>query len=261
MTIDLDAPTMFRMDHDASRWDRRAITLHREVKPRLSKVAVHGFTEVAGWTRRLALHRLLKKHGYRLLQKGPGPYRETALGVDGSVYDILRWNSIKIGPDLGPGDIVMMTVSVLRNRKTGKIIIVSDAHLPASVEGNWDGERAKAYRKCVQRYRRVINAYIQRYQPHAVIVWADWNLNLHRDWVREYFEEAWPELHIPYYAIPRHVGTHAGKRFIDFPLIVGFSRGTVLITVLPNDKASDHDITRFRGIIPAHQRRMTGQTQ
>lgn len=230
--------TVFEMTHSASRWDRSIFSLVRASRQSLSEAAVAGYTEVAGLGRRTALRRLLKRRGYALLQKRPGPIAEVAIGVDREVYEIVRWNSVKIGPDLGPGDIVVATIALLRNLRTGEKILVGDAHLPATVEGARGfipGDRSEAYRKCVQRYRRLVNKWTVAFEPDATIIWADWNLNAHRGWVCAYFAAAWPELRIP--ALPDGA-THAGGRFIDFPLVRGFA--DIEITLVDQSKASDH---------------------
>jgi hypothetical protein len=230
------------MDHAASRWDRSVRSLINETKISLSTAAVTGHTEIAGSLRKKALRALYLRRLWRFMQRQSGAMAETGLAVKRLRYKVLRWNSVKIGPDLGPGDIVVASIAAIQDRLTGEIIVIGDAHMPASVQDKlFDSERGRQYRLALQRYRRLVNAWTRHFEPDSVIIWADWNLPINVKWVQDFFEREWPELR----ALRPSEGTHAGGRAIDFPLISGF-RDTSL-KVADWSPASDHKRVRFRG--------------
>lgn len=224
------------IDKLSGRYDRSPRLLLRQVRASAEVRDVITLTEVAGWRRRRVLR---KVPGFTVLQDTKhGDMAEVAVLVRDSAYRVKHWAAHVIGPDLGPGGRVIALVAVLEHIETGKIVIVGEAHTPATVEGQWTSARAAAYRRAVQAYRAIVEHLRVAWGADVVVVLADWNLNLHRDGVRAYLKEAWPELNAPAKADTPPGGTHAGGRLIDFPLVTGAQIDTFRIHAA--DPASDH---------------------
>ncbi|GGO86592.1 hypothetical protein GCM10011584_09280 [Nocardioides phosphati] len=222
------------IDKLSGRYDRAPRLLLRQVQASALARDIITLTEVAGWRRRRALR---KVPGFTVLQDTKhGDAAEVAMLVRDSVWRVLHWEARVIGPDLGPGGRVIALFAVLEHVDTGLIYLVSDAHLPATVEGQWDSPRAAAYRAAVQQYRVAHNRLAVLYRPGAVDAFADWNLNLHKPRTQQWVAAAWPELKAPT-TLPSG-GTHAGGRLIDW--FIGRGRHVDSWRILPPNPASDH---------------------
>lgn len=197
-----------------------------------------GFSEVVNRDRRQALKRAAHLAGYTFLQeitRAPG-FMECAIAVDTSVWEILGWEVRELGPDMGPGDIVLGIAVVARHRHSKKKSIFIFVHMPAGVEGDWKGDRAAMYREANVRLKKWIRSLRRRYKIWRCLVFADWNLNIKREWVETYFRQKYPAARLP--KIKPSAWTHAGGRFIDFCLYWGYK--SVVLKVLKKHPHSDH---------------------
>jgi hypothetical protein len=93
------------------------------------------------------------------------------------------------------------TTAVLREKATGKTVLVSVLHTPSLVErpngkGWWmrDANRIAAYKEAMTGWRDAIVAERNAVHPNAVIVAADFNLDYKRAWVRSYLTDTWDNL-------------------------------------------------------------------
>lgn len=235
MTPDLRYPTQGA--HLSGRWDRSARLLARQVR----RAAKHGaklitLTEVADGKRPS-----LTMPGWTKAQDvdGPGGKRfdrgECAILAEDDTWELVRSRSYVIGPDLGPGNRVVVLFALLRHRVTRATLLVSVCHLPSAVEAVWRGQRATHYRAMVDRWRRIHATWVRAFKPDNEMVVADWNLNVHAAWVKDYLAEAFPTLDLPA-NLPKG-GTH-GSRLIDMVLTRGWSPKR--LTIRSARGASDH---------------------
>lgn len=213
--------TDFHVDQFSGRWDRKPAAVERQTARSVKDMdrTIILLTEVANDARARAALRGARTSGHRwhMVRDADADMGEVAILVRLDVWEVLRERVKVLGPDLGPGGRVIGAFALLRNRYTGHTLVVSTAHLPASVEGDWTtGHRAAEHRKAVDVWRRTHRAWRRAFKPDAELAWADWNLNLHRDWVADWIDEAWPALDLPSEAVIPSGGTHAGGRLIDW---------------------------------------------
>lgn len=230
------------IDQISGRYDRPPSVVKRAVNlstldPRRDFIL---FTEVSGDARAAAA----KKKGWTLCRDTRGDLGEVAFMSRDSRWEVEKHRTYVLGPDLGPGGRIVAIMVLVRHRKTNERVVLSVAHLPATVEGHWDGERAEAHRKAVDRWRRIFKAWRRAYQPDGEFAIADWNLNIHARWVREWVDEAWPALDIPPYwtKVPKG-STHAGGRLIDWYVARGMK--TVSWRIMNWRWGSDHKANRI----------------
>lgn len=235
--------TAFKAIQLSGYWKASPYELYPQVVDAAKWADIIVLTEVSGVGRRAVLARV---PGFELLQDRRDPsHAEVAILVRSSAYAVKHWSAADVGEDPGPIDRVVNTLAVLRKRRTWKKVAVSITHLPAGVEGAWEGFRGDAHRHAVSGMRRRHFLERRHCKLHAEIAFADWNLNLHRAWVREWVGSAWPGLNIaPTHLIPKG-GTHAGGRLIDWFV----SKGLTITSwsILPKSPASDHQGIRVEG--------------
>jgi hypothetical protein len=235
-----------RAAHLSGKWDGSNATLKAQIEHVSKTVDVMTFTEVADGTR----HNMLKLDGWTTgqykLKKGEAKGRaECAIMTRDSAWRMNRCSQKKIGPDLGLGLATWVVFAYLTHAKTGEKFVVSTCHMQSGVEGDWQGAKAKQYRKSLELWRKTNLEWREKYTPDAEMAVADWNLNAHKKWVQDFFAKAWPGLRMPK-KLPAG-GTHAGGRLIDFPLLRNV--GAAAFTIYAANKASDHKAIRISGQI------------
>lgn len=229
------------LDHLASRWDRSPDSLLDDVDRSLAAgVHVITLTEVADGRRPDAL-----RQRDAIQSDAPWQSGEIALIVNAETgTEPVAAETIRIGPDLGPGNEVYGLVCVVR-LATGETVLVAESHLPSSVERKWLGRRGRAYRAMVRRYRRAIREMRRLHRPDAEVIWADWNLNLRLAWVRRWAKKVWRGRPVGRQKMPTK-GSH-GRRLIDWPITRRLRKRR--LTVLDQTRGSDHRGVRLRAEI------------
>lgn len=118
-------------------------------------------------------------------------------------------------------------IVVLEHRQTKKRLLVTAAHLPSSVEDKQNGgfvknsRRVPAWLDSVRNWRKQRNKVYKKFKCDAMLVCADWNLDIKKMWVRALIKtmqpglsQVWDVRHFP------KIGTLV-NRIIDFSLIRG----------------------------------------
>lgn len=238
-----------------SRYDRPLGTLATCARRNHKLAAVVLWTEVAHPDRAQVLADL---PGVSVAQqrKGARGLAECAITVDDTVWELVRWASYEIGPDLGPGDVVNAVVALLRHRATGLTLLVWVAHMPSAVEGSWRERvrRVTEYVKAVVRLRKILREWSRLERPDGVAGAADWNLSLRKAWVRAWASRTFPGLKVAdpaRAADQRTAWTHAGGRLIDWFLTWGIRRPVA--QVMGPDDHSDHRRTLLRGVLTSRR--------
>lgn len=137
----------------------------------------------------------------------------------------------------GPPPAHALTV-LLGHRKTRKTLIVSVAHLPSHVQGDWrdNAYRVKLWRECVKGWRSKVEPRRKRYGAKIAYI-ADWNLDIKKAWVRAVLRGYFPGLKLTWKKPFPNDGTHH-KRIIDATLTnLRVKRKAVLVR---DDDSSDH---------------------
>lgn len=231
----------------SSKWDRtRALLLQALLWSIKAGATVILHTEVAAPHRRTAL----RARGWKVAQDtSTRPRAETAISWSPKVWQDIAWQSRQVGPDLGPGDIIMATVAVLQHIDKGVIALFGVCHMPSSVEGSWwqKTKRVIAYQRAMIQYRRFVREMKREYRPDIQAVAADWNLSVLKEWVRTYLQGVWVGFTL---LIAGKMGTH-GNRQIDAWMVryrprllrrmkrLGVKR-KLRSFPLPHHKSSDH---------------------
>lgn len=232
------------LDHIASKWDRSPASLAADVARSVKQGAdVITFTEVADGKRWTALQR----KGWTTCQdRTPWQKGEVAAMVGDHFGKVLHWETVQIAPDLGPGLPVVVIIVVIELHN-GRVLMVSDSHLPSSVEDKWKERRGGLYREAVWNYVAACDRVAREWKPDAQVRWADWNLNLNLAWVRDWAKGLWKNRGrlMGLAKVPKQ-GTH-GNRLIDWPVTHGVRKRR--LKVLPRTKASDHRAVRLTGVI------------
>lgn len=239
--------TGVRIAEISSRFDRSPASLLADVEAAAEWADIILLTEVTRFGRRKTLHDFAKREGWTRHQDiDSGDASEVAILTRDSKWQAHGFKAQVLGPDLGPGGRIIGGIACLVH-KNGTRFVVSVSHLPASVEGAWGSTRARAYRAAVRQLRDAHAAARRQLNPHAEAAFGDWNLNLHKTWVREWIAKAWPTLTVPRASVIPKGGTHAGGRLIDW-----FVRRNLYITawrVMPASEGSDHRSIRVAGHI------------
>ena len=202
----------------SSRWDRTTDSLQSSLSQSRKELAdVVLLTEVADGKRPDALRIWCQANGWDWAQdRSPWQSGETAIIWNAEEAKCLNWETVSIGPDLGPGLPLVATVAILEF-KDGTKSLYGMTHLPSSVEGDWRqrGRRVVEYQKAVRRYRKAVTKYRKRYHPDFELVCADWNLNVLLKWVKRYLKINFPKHRL---VQAGNKGTH-GHRQIDAALV------------------------------------------
>lgn len=241
-------PLRVRAAHLSGKWNRSPRSLRRQLKRAAKRGATWlTLTEVADGKRpdAVRLPGWSKAHAV----DGPGGKRfdlgECAIMARDDTWRIVKWRAYVIGPDLGPGNRIIMVMALLEHVHDGTTVLVSTSHLPSAVEGAWQGRRADQFRLAVDRWRRVNLAWRRAYKPDAEATVADWNLDYFRAWVVAYMADAWPGLDSPRGRLLPERGTH-GRRLIDMARVRGMVVG---LTVRSPLGASDHRELWLDGVV------------
>lgn len=240
------ARTPLVVDDRSGWWEGAPEDLHRDLLATTKVSDIGLLTEMTGHARQAVLDGI---PGFAYRQdRDHGDASEIAMIIRSGLWRVLYYEAAVLGPDLGPGGREIAGIAVLEHVTTRARALVGKAHLPSAVQAHWDEPRAEKYRACVQKYRARMNALAKAWKVDAQLAFADWNLDLHEPWVRDYIAKAWPELDAP---TPKQTppGATHDRRLIDWFLSTGVDIEDWVI--LPRTRASDHKPTRLTAAIPA----------
>lgn len=140
------------------------------------------------------------------------------------------------GKSLTPG----VPMVALEHRFTRARVLVASVHTPATVEAIFSSAhpRVQTYKYVIKAMKADTEAAAKAFKAEAIAVGGDWNLNIHRDWVRAYMKSSLPGWTTQWDKSRPNAGTHAGGRLIDAVIGKGvtFRAGKVL----PSHPSSDH---------------------
>lgn len=139
-----------------------------------------------------------------------------------------------------------VATATLKHKQSGHRLLVSAGHMPPSVGSGqgwahvgdaWEG-RKKAYMDGMKNWNTWVTNQIRIQRPDAVLVTADWNLGLNREWVQNYMHNVWKTSGLkPGWKKFSGPGTF-GNRFIDGVYYRGLTTdGTFR---MKEDASSDH---------------------
>lgn len=229
-----------------SRWDRSPDSLKDSLTvSRKQGAHVILLTEVADGKRPDALVDWARLNNFGLTQDlSPWQTGEVAALFDNDEAKLLAWDTVSIGPDLGPG-LPLVAIFVVLQFNDGTVGLFSTTHLPSSVEGDWraKGRRIIEYGKAVIRYRKAAARFRRKYKPDFELLCADWNLNVLLKWVQNYLKTTFPRHKL---IIAKGGGTH-GNRQIDAALVrykKKYRGSSTRAEVMDGHFSSDHKAVR-----------------
>src|SRR3982751_5404711 len=187
--------------HCSSRFDRSADALEHDLDDWMQRASVITMTEVARSSKEQAMR-----------EAGWGYWNApTSMGVRADdcavLWDQSEWRQQDhwVRKLHGPWHSVYhvlaglaATTTLLKHTVAGTTMLVSVAHLPSGVEaggqwrdfGSWWQNRKTAHQNSVTAWATHLRDLSNKKKPDAVLVVADWNLNLKHDWVRNYLYDA-----------------------------------------------------------------------
>jgi hypothetical protein len=188
--------------HCSSRFDRPAAALERDLDDWMSKSSIVTLTEISNNQRAATMRE--KGWAYFNARKSDG---QDECGI---AWRLDRWKrthatTIKLNNeayyrlDGRVADPVVAASVIIKNIESGHRMMISVTHMPAHVEGaggwrttenKWRA-RKNAYMSSMANLRIHTHALELQHKPDAVLVIADWNLNLKETWVRNYMKQNW----------------------------------------------------------------------
>lgn len=238
--------------HCSSRFDRSVASLETALDQWMADSTLITLTEVATGNRAQALR-----------EKGWGYYNATQQGGradDAAVCwrkDTWREQQHWIRKLTGRYRSVYQYLSgiwtstvLLKHTGSGHTLLVSVSHLPSGVEGlggrHWSQAdefwraRKEAYQSSMKHWSTHVRSLVRSKRPDAVMVVADWNIDLKDQWFRAYLHEHWGPLGLKHawQDFPTAGGSLGGNRIIDGTLYSGLS--TEGAHLLPRSASSDH---------------------
>lgn len=230
----------FTHRHQSMKWNAPSIDVRDALNEHRRNASVITGTE--GNNKRWAF--LLRAQGWETM-RDPGPTNRGDCWVswDRDTWEDKGGFTRRLSTVTYDGRSPWATVQKLRHRQQGFRVLFVVVHLPAHIEADIRVRRTtrvRAHLTGMRGLRRLIND-IRRDHPWAhVVVCGDWNLNLHRRWVRTYIKTGLRGCGLKPAPIPRDGGTH-GPRLIDWALSDLVTRGQVL----HHNTASDHRPVAF----------------
>jgi hypothetical protein len=97
----------------------------------------------------------------------------------------------------GRTDRVAATLAVLVHISTGYTLLLTDAHMPSSVQsrgGLTKGQRGAVWLSCAYGWRKLWNKRARQYGVDAVMAVADWNIDLRLLWARLLMKSTFPTM-------------------------------------------------------------------
>lgn len=194
---------MPRLLHASGRFDESPNWLRRDLKRWRELAGIITLTEVARPDRKAAL----EHPGWSVLAKKGEGRGECAILVRDLKWRVISWEveALTSGRGLGRLSVPLhVTTAVLQRKGTGRLLIVSTAHMPAHVETLLRlGRRvppASTWDRTARRWGKHVAAIRAAFPDAEVWVAADWNVNLAKPWARSLiksaFKPAGDDLHL-----------------------------------------------------------------
>lgn len=251
--------------HHSGRYDRAPRLLAKGVPHWTEEHRLGTFTEIADPDRAQRLEKALAREGFVLFNGKRAPEkRGTECGVtwQDANWDA-RWKNVHRLLDKdharrqdNPKDVD--ATEVILERKDGRTLYVTVAHLYSSVEGSngfLDLPRVADYRTSVGTWAAHVLQVQRQHNPDGTMVVADFNLHLIEEWVRRYLHSQFrgTGLRLAWPADYRGPGT-LHRRVIDGTLTdMEVHEGPEVTKDTPGDP-SDHDDYAERLRFPASRK-------
>jgi len=230
---------IFRHTHTSSRYDRSAQSLEAALDNYMKDADLITLTEVASPTR----SDKIKEKGWGGIWANHGGGDDSAIAWRQSEFELVYADSTPLtnGRLAGSRTNIYAARAVLEH-VSGARLVVSSVHLPASVEGRGGFKKAQRYavwKVCQVALRLKTNALARRFNADAVMIVADWNINIKMSWVQAWFKTNFPTYRLTWQKPFPSRGTH-GRRIIDLTLIGGALKTVKKPWLLKKDSSSDH---------------------
>lgn len=135
------------------------------------------------------------------------------------------------------------TTAVLKDKETGKTLVVTVIHLASGIEGDLRaGRKTKAVLNWFAAFhgaKRRANKLKRKYRADGILFVADFNINFKQAWARVLVATQAPLYRLTWRDLPLRGGTHGG-RVIDASLITGNIGVKKTAVLMRDDNSSDH---------------------
>src|SRR6476659_9447598 len=231
--------------HASGRFDRSADSLEKALDNYVhhEQSSLLTLTEVSESPRA----HTLPEQGWAVVQSEQrGRKADCAIMFDTAIWELLKKDFVLVVQGNGKILPVWAVFAILKHKPTGKVVVTSVAHMPRSVEGSTgfsakEPARAKASVTGSQNWRRQANSFYRDYNADAILLAADWNLNIKKPWVRRYFDKTAPGYDVNWTGRLPKRGT-LGRRIIDLALLRGLK--VLSRRLLAHNSSSDHTAYR-----------------
>lgn len=252
------AKPQFTHIHSSSRYDRPAADLERALDGYMAHSSLVTLTEVASGQRRATLAE--SGWGYYCASQPGTNSDDCAICWQKSVWtNQQNWVKKLYGSWHGLTQVLnglWSCSSLLKHNASGQKLLVSVCHMPAHVEGyysnqHWrhaDGPRANefwrerkvAYTTSMGVWSTHVKDLSRKKKPDAILISADWNVNLKDDWFRAFVNQHWGSLgmRLGWKHFPSAGGSMGGDRIIDGSFYSGLT--TDGARLMPPNPSSDH---------------------
>jgi hypothetical protein len=215
---------MIRHIHSSGRYDRSDAAVKKAIGRYVDDANLITLTETQKRDKQT-----LSQPGWTVAKYyGPGDGDSTVITKDSEWRVLAKWSKQlsqyeqRRGPG-GPPPPHSLTV-LLQNKHTDRQLLVSIAHLPSHVEGDWfkPGSfrgyawRVFVWRDAVRTWKRHVKRLAKAHNAKVMMV-ADWNLNFKRRVFRALVKTLFPMLHLTWQSPFPADGTHH-HRVIDATL-------------------------------------------
>ena len=234
--------------HSSGRYDKSPESLERALRRYARSADVITLTEVSAEKRAQAM-KAIPGWGHVRGTGGPAADESGIMWRDATWKLVAKYAHLLARDSGGVRLAVWSTTAVLIHRTTGQLLLISVAHLPAGVEGDYHGKmtpKVAAHTLATARWRQAINAVADEHHVDGILAAADFNLDYHQTWVREWADRKFGRLK-PAWADRLPDGGSHGRRLIDWALT---DLRVTSAKLARDDASSDHRPIRTVARLP-----------
>lgn len=227
----------FKHTHLSTRYDRPVDTLQKVLERYIETSDIITLTEVDSEKREKVIRSFPKWASVTGDKTGRD---DCAIMWHDDEWEVIHKETHNVGEYMA-GNIAAAYV-VLKHVHSTMRIVVSVVHLPSSVQGQGRvvGGRAPAWFTARRRWVRRAHKLKRQHRADAILLVADWNIDLKRVWVRSLIKTLMPSYRFVWRnRAYQTIGTH-GSRLIDFSVFKGKLRVHRRPDIHKITSASDH---------------------
>lgn len=225
--------------HTSSRFDRSAVSLEAALDLYMQDSDLITVTEVAAEQR----ENKLAERGWDYITGDHGGGDDAGIAWKRSVWpESIYATTIQLSSIVAPGRSDIYGAVAVLEHQCGATAVVICVHMPAGVEAA--GGFRKGYKYVIwlatqRKLKKEANRLKRKFNADAVIIAADWNINIKMKWVQAWFKANFPRYKITWDKPYPRKGTHH-RRIIDLTLVRGAIKIVKQARLRKHHRHSDH---------------------